>query len=154
MYLGKVNLKICLLSWWIFLRTRKNSVFGHIWSSQELHAWELVKAALKDDSSKRKSKWQFLQHKKSYCLFCNKDGDLKNFDLKNNDIRYERPQFVRLSMWQLGTQLCATAYIYLTYILEWVTSRWSRGRAKNQVSTNQNLRNSWCQIVRQSICCC
>ena len=30
-----------------------------------------------------------------------------------------------------------------------ITARWSRGWAKNQVLTNQNSRNSWCQIVRE-----
>ena len=34
-----------------------------------------------------------------------------------------------------------------------ITARWSRGWAKNQMSTNQNSRNSWCQIVRRTICC-
>ena len=33
-----------------------------------------------------------------------------------------------------------------------VKACWSRGWAKNQVSTNQNSRNSWCQIVRRTIC--
>ena len=32
-----------------------------------------------------------------------------------------------------------------------VTVRWSRGWVKNQVSTNQNSRNSWYQIVRRTI---
>ena len=31
-----------------------------------------------------------------------------------------------------------------------VTARWSRGRAKSKVSTNQNSRNTWCQIVRRT----
>ena len=29
---------------------------------------------------------------------------------------------------------------------------WSRGWAKTQLLTNQNSRNSWCQIVRGTIC--
>ena len=33
-----------------------------------------------------------------------------------------------------------------------VTARWPRGWAKNQVSINQNSRNSWCLIVRRTIC--
>ena len=33
-----------------------------------------------------------------------------------------------------------------------VTGRWSRGWARNQVTTNQNLRNSWGQIARRTIC--
>ena len=33
-----------------------------------------------------------------------------------------------------------------------VTARWSRGSAKNEGFTNQNSRNSWCQIVRGTIC--
>ena len=32
-----------------------------------------------------------------------------------------------------------------------VTARWSSGRAQNQVSTNQNLRNSWPLIARRTI---
>ena len=32
------------------------------------------------------------------------------------------------------------------------TARWSRGWAKNQVWTNQNSRNRWCQIARGTIC--
>ena len=34
----------------------------------------------------------------------------------------------------------------------WITARWSRGWAKNQLLANQNSRNSWCQIVRGTIC--
>ena len=33
-----------------------------------------------------------------------------------------------------------------------VTVRWSRGWAKTWVLTNQNSRNSWCHIVRRTIC--
>ena len=33
-----------------------------------------------------------------------------------------------------------------------VTSGWWRQWAKNQVLTNQNSRNRWCQIVRRTIC--
>ena len=33
-----------------------------------------------------------------------------------------------------------------------VTARWSRGQVKNQLSTNQNSRYRWCQIVRGTIC--
>ena len=46
----------------------------------------------------------------------------------------------------------------LLLILNWhtfwrqVTARWWRQWAKNQVLTNQNWRNRWCQIVRQTIC--
>ena len=36
----------------------------------------------KRDVSKRKSKRQHLQHSKSYCLFCNEDGNLIHFSLK------------------------------------------------------------------------
>ena len=32
-----------------------------------------------------------------------------------------------------------------------VTAQWSRGRAKNQMPTNQNSNNSWCQIVSRTI---
>ena len=32
-----------------------------------------------------------------------------------------------------------------------VAARWWRQWAKNQVSTNQNFRNRWCQIVRRTI---
>ena len=35
---------------------------------------------------------------------------------------------------------------------KWVTARWWRHWARNQVSTNQNSRNRWCQIVRGTIC--
>ena len=36
--------------------------------------------------------------------------------------------------------------------LKQVTALWWRQWAKNQVSTNQNWRNRWCQIVRQTLC--
>ena len=34
----------------------------------------------------------------------------------------------------------------------WVTSRWWRQWAKNQVPTNEDSRNRWCHIVRHTIC--
>ena len=55
----------------------------------------------------------------------------------------------RIFIWQLENQFFASSYFWLAYIFEAsystvvVTSS-----AKNQVSTNQNLRNRWCLIVR------
>ena len=57
----------------------------------------------------------------------------------------------RLSMWQLETQLFASPFCHWCTFSKRVTARWWRQWAKNQVSTNQNSRNRWCQIVRQTI---
>ena len=47
---------------------------------------------------------------------------------------------------------CLTFYLTGVFFLKRVTARWSRRWAKSQLSTIQNLRNSWCQIVRRTIC--
>ena len=59
----------------------------------------------------------------------------------------------RLSMWQLETQLFLPLLIFNWCLFSVrVAARWWRQWAKNQVLTNQNLRNRWCQIVRRTIC--
>ena len=59
------------------------------------------------------------------------------------------PFLARLCMWQLETQPFASSYIQLAYIYEANYSTVGHGGwAKYQVLTNQNSRNSWCQIVR------
>ena len=52
-------------------------------------------------------------------------------------------------MWQFETQLFASSYIWLAYIRR-VTAPWWRQSAKNQVSTNRNLRNRWFLIVKRT----
>ena len=55
-------------------------------------------------------------------------------------------------MWQLETSFLPRLIFNWRTFSRWVTVRWSRGWAKSQVLANQNPRNSWCQIVRGSIC--
>ena len=52
-------------------------------------------------------------------------------------------------MRQFETQLFAYSYTWLAYIRR-DTARWWRQSAKNQVSTNHNLRNRWFLIVRRT----
>ena len=58
--------------------------------------------------------------------------------------------FTSLSIWQLRIQLFASPYILLAYIFEMSYSKLVTWWAKNQVSSNQNARNSWGQIERRT----
>ena len=55
-------------------------------------------------------------------------------------------------MWQLETQLFAPPLFNWRTFLRQVAARWSCRGAKNQVSTNQNSKNRWYQILRGTIC--
>ena len=43
-------------------------------------------------------------------------------------------------------------YLIFNWFSRRVKACWQRQWAKNQVSTNQNSRNRWCQVVRQTVC--
>ena len=55
----------------------------------------------------------------------------------------------RLSMWQIDTQLFGSPFIWLTYTFEASYSTLMTWWAKDQMSTSQNSRRSWCQTARR-----
>ena len=55
----------------------------------------------------------------------------------------------RLSMWQIDTQLFGSPFIWLTYTFEASYSTLMTWWAKDQMSTSQNSRHSWCQTARR-----
>ena len=60
----------------------------------------------------------------------------------------------RLSMVTIGNCFLPHLIFNSSTFSRWVRARWWRQWAKNQVPTNRNLRNRWCQIVRRTICGC
>ena len=112
--------------------------------------------------------WTMTRANLHFCMWCNKirhksakaksniwyQNKWKNRTSLINKTKMERLiLFKRLSMWQLETQLFALPCIFTCCTLSRrVKACWSRGWAKNQVSTNQNSGNSWYQIVRGTAC--
>ena len=56
-------------------------------------------------------------------------------------------QYYEVVLWQLKPSFLPRLILNWRTYSRRVAARWSHGWAKNQVSTNQNSRNRWCQIA-------